>query len=66
VRSKYKVPTQDLDDQFIQNLHYKSGYPTEGITEIVSFIRYLQAGTDVSEEQLARFHRQLETFYQNT
>ena len=66
VRSQYKLPTHELNDEFINALHYKSGYPEEAIGEIISFVRFLQLSDTVNEKQLALFHRQLESFYQNT
>ena len=66
VRSHYKLPTHNLDKEFEQILHYKSGYPQEGIEDILSFINYLKTGESVTELQLAKFHNQLESFYQNT
>ncbi len=66
VRTQYKLPTQQLDDEFIQSLHYKSGYALEKLAGIVSFIHELDQQGQISEKQLASFHRQLELFYQNT
>jgi len=66
IRTGYKMPTHTLDGQFVETLHFKSGYPREKIDIIVYFINSLEANDAVSEEQLAGFHRQLEAFYQNT
>jgi hypothetical protein len=66
VRSTYKLPTHTLDDSFIETLHYKSGYAKEELSEIVSFIQYLQNKRAINENQLIHFHNQLEAFYQNT
>jgi len=64
VRSKYKLPTSRLDDDFVRNLHYKSGVDEKEIGEIISFIKYLDQAAAVSQEQLAHFHKQMELFYQ--
>ena len=66
VRTTYKLPTHTLDDAFIQNLHFKSGFPLEEINEIIRFIYNLDSLPALTEPQLAHFHRQLELFYQNT
>jgi hypothetical protein len=66
VRSAYKLPTQDLDENFVEALQFKSGYGKENLGDIVSFIHYLQSDGQVSEEQLLNFHSELELFYQNT
>ena len=66
VRNKYKLSTQTLDDAFVQNLHYKSGYPVEELKLFINFINDLQDLPAISEGQLSNFHKQLELFYQNT
>ena len=66
VRSTYKLPTHELDEQFVQNLHFKTVYPIEEIRPIISFINYLEGSPPISEYQLSQFHTQLESFYQNT
>lgn len=66
VRSVYKLSTHTLDAQFINSLHFKSGYSFESLQEIVFFIAQLDMGESLNENELARFHRQLELFYQNT
>lgn len=66
VRTRYKLSTAQLDDPFIQSLHVKSGYDEGEIRNIVSFIRYLEGQPPVSDEDLYRYHKQLQMFYQNT
>jgi len=66
VRSNYKLPTHTLDEQFVQSLHYKSGYDLEKTASIVAFIRQLDSRSHISEGQLSSFHKQLENFYQTT
>lgn len=66
VRSAYKLPTHTLDEQFIENLHYKSGYSKEELSAIISFIQYLQDYSYITENELINFHNRLEAFYQNT
>lgn len=66
VRTRYKLPTQELDENFSRLLQYKSGFPPEQVNEIVSFTSYLQNDAPVSESQLTRYHKLLELFYQNT
>lgn len=66
VRSTYKLPTHTLDEQFVEALHFKSGYSKDDLNVIVSFVQYLQDNGSVDEQQLIHFHNQLESFYQNT
>jgi hypothetical protein len=65
VRITYKMPTHLVDGNFIETLHFKSGYPREGLEKIIGFIRHLES-TEITEEQLSVFYGQLELFYQNT
>lgn len=64
VRAKYKLPTSNMDEDFIRALQYKSGVPDYEIRGVVSFIKYLDDAPAISDKQLSEFHKQLETFYQ--
>jgi hypothetical protein len=66
VRSTYKMPTNTLDESFIESLQYKSGYSRGELNAIVSFIQHLRMDGSVNEDQLILFHNQVESFYQNT
>jgi hypothetical protein len=66
VRSRYKLSTNELNETFINALHAKSGYPVKEIQKIVDFISLANEDAAISEGQLARFHKELENFYQNT
>ena len=66
IRTRYKLPTHNLDEDFVQKLHYKSGYPVEELASIIEFIRDVGGMSAISEVQLSDFHKKLELFYQNT
>lgn len=66
VRSKYKIATHTLDDEFVKTLQAKSGYPEPELNNIVNEIKGLPNQPAISEEQLADFHKSLELYYQNT
>jgi hypothetical protein len=66
VRSRYKLPTQRLDEEFVQNLVYKTGAPEDLIRQIVNFIRGLDEERTVSAATMAVFHERLEQFYKNS
>jgi hypothetical protein len=66
VRIHYKMQSTILNDEFIGTLHLKTGYPLQELEKIVLFINYLNQSPIVTEEELNRFYRQLELFYQNT
>ena len=64
VRNKYKLPTSNLDEEFINKLQFKTGCDEHELSYIVSFIQQLRIDARVSEKQLADFHRRLERFYE--
>jgi hypothetical protein len=63
VRTRYKLSTTELGEEFVQALHFKTGMDEEPIREIVSFIMRLNTAAAVSDQQLVSFHKQLESFY---
>lgn len=64
IRSKYKLATGVLNEDFVKLLHFKSGVGEQDIAEIITFIKHLEQAAGVSDKQLAAFHKQLESFYQ--
>lgn len=63
VRNRYKLPTNKLDQQFCDTLHYKSGIDLGLILSITSSIEVLDQRTGLSAKELAAFHASLEKFY---
>ena len=66
VRSRYKLSTHTVDEDFINAVHNKTSYPVTEIRSIVRFIQFADTAPAISESQLSEFHTQLELFYQNT
>jgi hypothetical protein len=48
VRSKYKLQTSNLDEDFIKLLQFKSGAGEQEIRSIVTFIKYLDTAPVIS------------------
>lgn len=63
VRNRYKLTTNELDERFINSLHYKTGVDEREIGDIVFFIKSMDQVAAVSDRQLIIFHKQLESFY---
>jgi len=63
VRNRYKLPTNKLDQQFCDALHYKSGIDLSLILSITSSIEVLEQRTSLGAKELAAFHASLENFY---
>lgn len=66
VRSQYHIATHQLDKDFVALLHAKSGYPLPELNVIINDLTTLPQQSGFSEEELARLHKNLELFYQNT
>ncbi|HEX6190924.1 MAG TPA: hypothetical protein VFZ42_01105 [Chitinophagaceae bacterium] len=62
VRNKYKLPTGNLDEEFIKKLQFKSGVPEPELREIVTFIQTINHNA-IGNRQLADFYKKLEAFY---
>jgi hypothetical protein len=63
VRSRYKLSTNNLNDNFIKQLQFKSGVDEHEIRDIVAFIQYTDSGASLTQKQVGAFHKQLENFY---
>ncbi len=66
VRNRYKLTADTLNEGFINSLHLKTGYDLNKIKNIVDFILHVEHESNIREKELADFHNQLESFYQNT
>jgi hypothetical protein len=66
VRTNYKLQPLVLDQSFVQALHQKSGYAVPELNNLVYFIKYIDDAPFITDDELARFYRQLELFYKNT
>lgn len=66
VRTRYALPTHTLDENFVQALQAKSGYPLDDIKQLVETVLYVQSVSFLPETELATFYQRLEAFYQTT
>jgi hypothetical protein len=66
VRSQYKLPTHVLDNSFAHALHAKSGYGINEIKSIIHSINHVASAKTITDIELTQFHKQLDSFYQNT
>ena len=63
VRNRYKLQTNQLNQEFIQDLHQKTNISEEDIGQIVTFIQKIETSQSVSAQDVIQFHQQLESFY---
>jgi predicted nucleic acid-binding protein len=66
VRTRYKLSTNQLDDEFISSLRRKTAQPVDNIKNIVSFINNMEDADEITDERLADFHKELEEFYERS
>lgn len=64
IRQRYYLSTQILDDEFIQQLHRKSGVTKEIITDIISYFRQVEAENKISDQGLLVISKSIDSFYQ--
>jgi len=66
VRTRYHLPATKVDEEFVSRLAYRTGYPKDRLQELADYIQHLPSRAYVPDEELLRFHRQLEAFYKHT
>ena len=65
VRTRYHMASTTMDEDFIDRLSYRTGYPKEPLTQLVEYMQRLPDKAYVPDEELLDFHRQLEAFYKS-
>ncbi len=63
VRSRFNIATQILDEDFIQQLHRKSGVDRDKVADIVSLLLALPAQPKVTDTMLLNLDRNIDNFY---
>ncbi len=66
VRSKYFINTSFLNDEFVQILSGKSGYPEEETKQLIQTIHAIQLSDKISQQQLIDYYQQFQKFYKYT
>lgn len=64
IRSKYRLRTTELDQEFKETLIRVSGANEEIITDLIASIHYLRGGGGVGDAQLIHLNAIIEKFYQ--
>jgi len=63
IRSKYRLKTTEINKEFKEKLVARAGATEDTIEEIFNEINYLNAGHNVSDQQLIRLNKTIEQFY---
>ncbi len=66
IRAKYKIATNNLDEDFIKTLSGKSGYPLHNTETLVREIRMLHNKIELFENGLIHYYKLFNHFYKNT
>jgi len=65
IRTRYNISVANRNEEFINAVSYKTGYPAESLRNIINFINNIES-ISISDTQLKNFHRNLEDFYSKT
>ncbi len=65
INERYRIPTQELNEQFFTSLNLKSEINPAEIKSIFTHFRYMENTTDVTPDDLIYFHQLLDSFYKN-
>ncbi|MBA4139776.1 MAG: hypothetical protein H0X70_04595 [Segetibacter sp.] len=63
VRSRFNIATHNMDEDFIQQLHRKSGVDKDKVSELVKLFSALPAQTRVTDIMLLNLDRNIDHFY---
>jgi hypothetical protein len=62
IRSKYGLPTNQLDDKFAEQLYFKSGISTIEINQLLQQIKTMETTHTISDLQIIDFYNYLQSF----
>lgn len=65
IRNHYQLSTNNIDEDFAENLATRSELPLSLINNILRFAKNVESSNFVSEKTLIDFHMETERFYQN-
>ena len=65
IRTRYNIPTHVVDDKFITNLTFKSGYDLAALRNMFYHAKMIQDSYNVSDEYLMEYNKLTEDFYKH-
>lgn len=63
IRDRYHLSTQELNEEFVQKLAYKSELPENFYEKIFNYYNNINSSRFVSEKTMVEFHQMISTFY---
>ena len=65
IRTKFYLKTTEIDQEFRNELSYKSGMSIQEINDLFEYISFVQDNEYIAENQLITLNEQVENFYKN-
>ena len=65
IRTKFYLKTTEIDQEFRNELSYKSGMSIQEINDLFEYISFVQNNEYIAENQLITLNEQVENFYKN-
>lgn len=65
IRSRYNIPTSQLDENFAFTLAGKSGYDTAALQKMLYMAKWMHDSPRITETELMEFHKMTEDFYKH-
>lgn len=62
IRTTYNMSTSQLNDDFINRLAFKSGYPVALVSDVLYEIKKVEDAYDLSDEELLAFNEKIDKF----
>ncbi|SKB45067.1 DUF4350 domain-containing protein [Daejeonella lutea] len=63
IRSRYRLNTNNIDEEFITTLSNKTEISREAIQNLMALVKHYSELTKISDQQLIEFNREIENFY---
>ncbi|HKP31106.1 MAG TPA: hypothetical protein VJT83_00175, partial [Chitinophagaceae bacterium] len=63
IRTRYNMATTVLDENFVNQLAYKSGYDKDKLKQMIYRAKMINDFPEISDDDLSEFHKQTEAFY---
>lgn len=63
INERYRIPTQNVDDEFIEKVHLKSEVTADAIQTIFKYYNEIITHHTVSDKDLLKLHQLMDEFY---
>jgi len=63
---QYGINSDELNKNATERLHRRSGIPTKDAEQVFNMIKRVEGKTEISEKELQKLHKEIETIYQRS